>query len=830
MTRKIVGSTSLTSRAVRRLAMLALVLIIGGTALPVMVHAAASALPPSFVTYPLNNPNESANDFELGPDGQWWMPPFSGNTIDRVTTAGVDSPLQLSSDVLDPHITAGSDGNLWMSDLSVGSNGGFDKISTTGTLLATYPDSDTPFFVTLGPDGNVWYTLNAHEIGRITPAGVITHFAWPGEFPGPIISGPDGDLWVSGDNEDFQHFQAVIGRVTPSGTITTFPVPAFPDPLVGNTGEPDSLTAGPDGNVWYADVLDGVIGRITPGGVVTQFATPRGVEPADIAAGPDGNLWFTGSVEGSSLAPVVGRITTGGQIGLFDVSSVGSPGFIRSGPDGRLWTVLGGPARLAAFQPSAPAPSPPDIRTISTRYSMPAGGGQVVISGYEIGSATQVLFGSTPATSFSILNGNQLIATVPPHTVGAVDVTVDTPYGASATSAPTDETTGSHFYYQATNCGTVISQSTHLSGDIGPCYTGGVTVAADNVTLNLGGHGVIGFQDPRDGSVVGIDLPQRSGVTIANGAVFGFDAGIHIGGGSGNTVTNMNIHDNIGRDNPNSTFGDGIMIEHASSNNEIVHNVIDHNGIFDGIGVFDPGSDNNTFVNNVVENTVGPTGHAPAGEGIIINGTTGSGASTADRGEQVINNVVRNNASGGIANINEIGGTIENNDVTGNGTTNSFGNGIGVQVGRNWNLGPTQMLIEHNDVRGNGVDGIRLGTLRPPFNGIVEGNTISDNQSVGNGTNVAADAFENFRGLIQAYDLHDLDATCGTNAWSGNQWGSAGFTPSCTSNGGSGPQPTSPVVGSQAGAATAVAPNAVDPTTSTPLAQQWETFLEQGRP
>lgn len=151
------------------------------------------------------------------------------------------------------------------------------------------------------------------------------------------------------------------------------------------------------------------------------------------------------------------------------------------------------------------------------------------------------------------------------------------------------------------------------------------TVAADNITLDLGGHGVVGFQDPRDGTVVGINLLQRWGMSVVNGTVCGFNAGIHIGGGSRNKVANIHLHDNIGPDNL-PQFGDGIMIEHESSNNQIVHNVINHNGTCDGIGIYDPGSDRSSVVNNVVEITVGPAGHPR--EGIIINGTSGSGAST----------------------------------------------------------------------------------------------------------------------------------------------------------------------------------------------------------
>ena len=791
-----------------------LAVVSGLVAAPTKGHAAtSSSLPASFVTYPLSYPTGNAWDLRLGPDGRWWAPQLFGTAVDQVTIAGTDSSVQLGN-FYESRITAGSDGNLWMTNIVYNSTVDLviDKISPSGALLASYPTGlsnfDTNLFdIALGPDGNVWFAADTF-VGRMTPTGAVATFPWAPGNAESITAGPDGNLWVA----DWQH--ADVGRITPSGVVAVFTVPTM-----DRTPQPYNITSGPDGNLWFTDITftgpSGSIGRITPAGAITQFVAPNGVHPLKIATGPDGNLWFTDDSYGFPADTHIGRITTSGQIGVFDFSAVGggSADNITAGPDGNVWLTLANPARVAAFQPFAPAAIQPDIRNISTPYSLPSGGGQVTITGYDVGSATRVLFGATPATSFSSLGPGQLVATVPPHAVGATDVTVETPYGTTSPSAPTPQSTGSRFYYQATNCGTVITQSTQLSGNIGPCYTGGLTVAADNVTLDLNGNSVVGFPGPRDGTAVGINLPQRSGVTVENGTVSGFNAGVHIGGGSGNTVAHMNIHDNIGPDDPNTTFGDGVMIEHGSRNNQIVHNVINHNGVFDGIGVYDPTSDSNTIAYNTVENTVGPSRHGPAGEGIIINGASGRGKPiSAIHSSVVEHNTVSNNASGGIANINEIGGTIEYNTVTGNGTTNSFGNGIGVQIGYNWDLGPTQMMIEHNQVSGNGVDGIRIGGAFGFFKGVAEGNSVAYNVVMGNGTNPSADVYE---GGPQGYDLHDNDPTCGTNVWLKNTWGSAGYTPPCTTAGGTGP---SPPAASPHGAA----PNAA-------VAKAAEAFLERGR-
>jgi virginiamycin B lyase len=50
----------------------------------------------------------------------------------------------------------------------------------------------------LGPDGNIWYASDSSRIGRITPAGDVSHFALPdGVLTQRIAAGPDGNLWLA---------------------------------------------------------------------------------------------------------------------------------------------------------------------------------------------------------------------------------------------------------------------------------------------------------------------------------------------------------------------------------------------------------------------------------------------------------------------------------------------------------------------------------------------------------------------------------------------------------------------------------------------------------
>ena len=116
-----------------------------------------------------------------------------------------------------------------------------------------------------------------------------------------ITAGPDGNLWFA------EYHGNKIGRITTSGTITEFPI-------LTTYGGPEGITAGPDGNLWFAEYSYGKIGRITTAGAVTEFQVPGTSSPWRIATGPDGNLWFT-----DLIGDKIGRITTAGTITEFSV-------------------------------------------------------------------------------------------------------------------------------------------------------------------------------------------------------------------------------------------------------------------------------------------------------------------------------------------------------------------------------------------------------------------------------------------------------------------------------------------------------------------------------
>src|SRR4051794_41116909 len=170
-----------------------------------------------------------------------------------------------------------------------------------------------PQAVVAGPDGNVWVTeVIKKKIIRVTPKGEITEFPVPGTGVGVlqgIAAGPDGNLWFTSREEN------TVRRMTTKGEFTgTFPIPskaAKPDKF--NAGSwPRGIAAGPDGNVWFAEMAAHKIGRITPDGTITEYAVPTaGGGPYGVVTGADKMIWFTESTAGKigRLDPATGTIT-----------------------------------------------------------------------------------------------------------------------------------------------------------------------------------------------------------------------------------------------------------------------------------------------------------------------------------------------------------------------------------------------------------------------------------------------------------------------------------------------------------------------------------------
>ncbi|MGO8957518.1 MAG: IPT/TIG domain-containing protein [Streptosporangiaceae bacterium] len=160
-------------------------------------------------------------------------------------------------------------------------------------------------------------------------AGSITFYSSPkiflsrsGDSDNSITAGPDGALWFTNPRN------RSIGRITTYGYVTDYRGHGIGNPWV--------ITTGPDGALWAGNWNTHSISRITTAGKITTFFRTANT-PVGIAASSH-YLWYTNWAIPSSI----GRMTTRGKATSFGRGSdVSYPGGITEGSDGAMWFING---------------------------------------------------------------------------------------------------------------------------------------------------------------------------------------------------------------------------------------------------------------------------------------------------------------------------------------------------------------------------------------------------------------------------------------------------------------------------------------------------------
>lgn len=366
-------------------------------------------------------------------------------------------------------------------------------------------------------------------------------------------------------------------------------------------------------------------------------------------------------------------------------------------------------------------------------------------------------------------------------------------------------------------CGQTLTASVTLASDLGPCPGDGLVIGADGITVDLGRHRVFASGDEgAGGQFVGIQVSGRRGVTVRNGTIERFEAGVVIENGGNDTIDHLVVATNVGpADEDNADFGDGILLLNTADN-RVTNNTLRGNGRYDGIGVLGFGSDRNTLQANTVTDSVSFEPSFLRGVGILLDTFASFPApppTASIFGNRVISNVIRNNAGSGILSVASVDSVIQSNLIETNGP-DSGGRGIGFStlplttkatsariVGntvRN-NGGPglevrssSSNQVSANSVTGNhGLAGIVLtGPPDRTQSNQVERNAVHHNDGSGILVQDATmnqithnDASDNALapGAVIANDLRDENPGCDANRWFANHWGSGGFSPVCTS-------------------------------------------------
>jgi virginiamycin B lyase len=245
-------------------------------------------------------------------DGNLWFTEFAGSKITRVTTGCAYTEFSTLFATDGPQLlTDRGDGNVWFTGFT-GNHVGFQGLTSGVSGETTIPTPNSkPFGIAPAPDLNLYFTENAvDQLGRIPMLfGAITEVPLAtGSGPMQIVRGPSTETTCGGGPcMWFTEFGTNrVARLSPAG----WPAPTIDEfPTVTASSGPTGITVGRDGALWVTEPGNAVqmdkIGRVSVNGTVSEYTSAvTGLALRGIAVAPDGSIWF--AEPGTGLNP--GRI------------------------------------------------------------------------------------------------------------------------------------------------------------------------------------------------------------------------------------------------------------------------------------------------------------------------------------------------------------------------------------------------------------------------------------------------------------------------------------------------------------------------------------------
>lgn len=305
------------------------------------------------------------------------QPPSGGQfTVDGFPGTFTEFPTP--SGIVPIDATMGPDGQPWFANfasIDASPVAGGELLANGTFRLVTLPEISEPNGLTdqlrsgsgaiASVGGDIWTTATqpSQEDEALlirTTAGTASVSADLGTCCGSpvnkMIAGPDGNIWIAACFESCPEFSGFIAVFTTSGL--TRPGVRLGVPSQSITYSPNSLAAGPDGNIYVTATFTGVPGASAPdssvfkistaGKILAQFPLTTGSSPVGIVSGPDKNLWIAESGTGK-----IARMTTSGSVTEFTLTPPGaSPKMITVGTDGALWFTDSGANALGRITTS----------------------------------------------------------------------------------------------------------------------------------------------------------------------------------------------------------------------------------------------------------------------------------------------------------------------------------------------------------------------------------------------------------------------------------------------------------------------------------------------
>jgi streptogramin lyase len=278
--------------------------------------------------FPIPTADSTPQGIAAGPDGRLWFTELTGNKIGSIDPSShriADYPIPTAGSA-PIGITTGPDGNLWFTERQANKIGTINPTTHAITEFTLPPPTVEVVENAATPDGT---THRALSINAVPP---------PSSEPSGITVGADGNLWFT------EELNNKIGTINPSThTIAEFPIPTA-------RSQPLGIAAGPDGKIWFTEVVGRKLGSIDlTTHTFVETSLTAGTAPIDITAGPDGSLWFTesGANEIGAVSPVT-HVLSETPVPTANAIFQG----IAPGPDGNLWFAEASASKIGVLTPT----------------------------------------------------------------------------------------------------------------------------------------------------------------------------------------------------------------------------------------------------------------------------------------------------------------------------------------------------------------------------------------------------------------------------------------------------------------------------------------------
>lgn len=313
-------------------------------------------------------------------------------------------------------------------------NSGSDSVSVidtvTQTVVALVPVGHSPLPVVISPDGARVYVAHTGN-----PAGVevidtssltVAATLSTGGYPGALGLSPNGSRLYVGNF--FSRSVSVIDTAT-NTVSATVPV-----------SDPAGIAVSPDGAHVYVSNYNGRSVSVIDAATNTVVAiVPVGQQPMGIAVAPDGGSVYVGNRLGNSVSVldtatniVIATIGVGAGTNAVLADPDGTRVYATNSFSNNMSVIDTATLTVAATVPTGSRPYGlaigkvvlPAVTALAPDHGPTTGGTTVTLTGTHLTGTTAVDFDGTPASGVTVVDDTTITAVAPPHTAGAVDVTL----------------------------------------------------------------------------------------------------------------------------------------------------------------------------------------------------------------------------------------------------------------------------------------------------------------------------------------------------------------------------------------------------------------------